>query len=118
MWGEFPVIATLDELGEESLVSILTKPRNALVKQYAKLMQLEGVDLEFTDSALRLIAKESIKRKTGARGLRSIIESIMLDVLYEAPSDKSLNRCVITEEVIKGEGKPLFHYNLRKKTAS
>lgn len=116
--GRVPVIATLDELGEESLVSILTKPRNALVKQYAKLMQLEGVDLEFTDSALRLIAKESIKRKTGARGLRSIIESIMLDVLYEAPSDKSLNRCVITEEVIKGEGKPLFHYNLRKKTAS
>ena len=116
--GRVPVIATLDELDEESLVNILTKPRNALVKQYAKLMELEGVDLEFTDSALRLIAKESIKRKTGARGLRSIIESIMLDVLYEAPSDKSLNRCVITEEVIKGEGKPLFHYNLRKKTAS
>lgn len=116
--GRVPVVATLDELDEASLVNILTKPRNALVKQYAKLMAFEGVDLEFTDSALRLIAKESIKRKTGARGLRSIIESIMLDVLYEAPSDKSLNRCVITEEVVKGEGKPLFHYNLRKKTAS
>ncbi len=88
--GRVPVIATLDELDEDSLVSILTKPRNALVKQYTKLMGFEGVDLEFTDSALRLIAKESIKRKTGARGLRSILESIMLDILYDVPSDKDL----------------------------
>ena len=116
--GRVPIIATLDELDEDSLVSILTKPRNALVKQYTKLMELEGVELEFTDSALRLIAKESVKRKTGARGLRSILESIMLDILYEVPSDKDLSRCVITEEVIKGEGKPLFHYNLRKKVGS
>ncbi|QMU56464.1 MAG: ATP-dependent Clp protease ATP-binding subunit ClpX [Candidatus Mycalebacterium zealandia] len=116
--GRVPVIATLDELDEESLISILTKPRNALVKQYTKLMGLEGVDLEFTDSALSLIAKESIKRKTGARGLRSILESIMLDILYDVPSDKNLNRCVVTEEVVRGEGKPLFHYNLRKKVGS
>ncbi len=116
--GRVPVIATLDELGEDSLVRILTQPRNALVKQYTKLMSLEGVDLQFTDSALQLIAKESIKRKTGARGLRSILESIMLDILYDVPSDKDLNRCVITEEVVKREGKPLFHYNLRKKVGS
>ncbi|MGI9558864.1 MAG: ATP-dependent Clp protease ATP-binding subunit ClpX [Thermodesulfobacteriota bacterium] len=116
--GRLPVIATLDELDEDSLVNILTTPRNALVKQYTKLMDLEGVELEFTDSALRLIATEAIKRKTGARGLRSILESIMLDILYDVPSDKDLNRCVITEEVVKGEGKPLFHYNLRKKVGS
>jgi len=116
--GRVPVIATLDELDEDSLVSILTKPRNALVKQYTKLMGFEGVHLEFTDSALRLIAKESIKRKTGARGLRSILESIMLDILYDVPSDKDLNRCVVTEEVVRGESKPLFHYNLRKKVGS
>lgn len=116
--GRVPIIATLDELDEDSLVSILTKPRNALVKQYTKLMGLEGVELEFTDFALRLIAKESIKRKTGARGLRSILESIMLDILYGVPSDKDLNRCVVTEEVVRGEGKPLFHYNIRKKVGS
>ena len=116
--GRVPVIATLDELDEDSLVMILTEPRNALVKQYTKLMSFEGVDLQFTDSALQLIAKESIKRKTGARGLRSILESIMLDILYDVPSDKDLNRCVITEEVVKREGKPLFHYNFRKKVGS
>ncbi len=116
--GRVPIIATLDELDEESLVSILTKPRNALVKQYTKLMGLEGVELEFTDPALRLIAKESIKRKTGARGLRSILESIMLDILYDVPSDKDLNRCVVTEEVVAGEGKPLFYYSLQKKVVS
>lgn len=116
--GRVPVVAVLDELDEDSLVSIMTKPRNALVKQYAKLMGLEGVELEFTDSALRLIAKESIKRRTGARGLRSILESIMLNILYDAPSDKELNRCVITEEVVRREGKPLFFYNLRKKVGS
>lgn len=116
--GRVPVVAVLDELDEDSLVSIMTKPRNALVKQYAKLMGLEGVELEFTDSALRLIAKESIKRKTGARGLRSILESIMLNILYDAPSDKELKRCVITEEVVRREEKPLFYYNLRKKVGS
>ncbi len=116
--GRVPVIATLDELDEDSLVSILTKPRNALVKQYIKLMRLEGVDLEFTDSALRLIAKQSVKRKTGARGLRSMLESVMLEILYDVPSDKDLDRCVITEEVVRREGKPLFYYNLRKKVGS
>jgi len=108
--GRIPVVATLEELSEESFVEILTKPKNAIIKQFQKLMELEGVELEVTDGALVEIAKEAIKRKTGARGLRSIIETVMLDISYEVPSLKGLTRCVITEEVINGTGEPLFIY--------
>lgn len=108
--GRIPVVATLEELSEESFVEILTKPKNAIIKQFQKLMELEGVELEVTDEALAEIAREAIKRKTGARGLRAIIETVMLDISYEVPSLKGLTRCVISEEVIKGTGDPLFIY--------
>ena len=108
--GRIPVVATLDELDEKSLVEILTKPKNAVIKQFQKLMELEGVELEVTKSALLAIAKEAIKRKTGARGLRAIIESIMLDISYEVPSIEGLRRCVITEEVVLGTGDPLYFF--------
>ncbi|MEM7008930.1 MAG: ATP-dependent Clp protease ATP-binding subunit ClpX [Thermodesulfobacteriota bacterium] len=108
--GRIPVVATLEELSEDSFIEILTKPKNAIIKQFQKLMELEGVELEVTDEALAEIAKEAIKRKTGARGLRAIIETIMLDISYEVPSLKGLTRCVISEEVIKGTGDPLFIY--------
>lgn len=108
--GRIPVVATLEELSEESFIEILTKPKNAIIKQFQKLMELEGVELEVTDEALAEIARAAIKRKTGARGLRAIIETIMLDISYEVPSLKGLTRCVISEEVIKGTGDPLFIY--------
>ena len=108
--GRIPVLATLEELSEESFIEILTKPKNAIIKQFQKLMELEGVELEVTDEALAEIAREAIKRKTGARGLRAIIETVMLDISYEVPSLKGLTRCVISEEVIKGTGDPLFIY--------
>ena len=108
--GRIPVVATLEELSEDSFIEILTKPKNAIIKQFQKLMELEGVELEVTDEALAEIAREAIKRKTGARGLRSIIETVMLDISYEVPSLKGLTRCVISEEVIKGTGDPLFIY--------
>ena len=108
--GRIPVMATLEELSEDSFIEILTKPKNAIIKQFQKLMELEGVELEVTDEALAEIAREAIKRKTGARGLRAILETIMLDISYEVPSLKGLTRCVISEEVIKGTGDPLFIY--------
>ena len=108
--GRIPVVATLEELSEESFVEILTKPKNAIIKQFQKLMELEGVELEVTDGALAAIAREAISRKTGARGLRSIIETVMLDISYEVPSLKGLRRCVITEDLINGKGDPLFIY--------
>ncbi|MCK5390953.1 MAG: ATP-dependent Clp protease ATP-binding subunit ClpX [Deltaproteobacteria bacterium] len=108
--GRIPVVATLEELSEESFIEILTKPKNAIIKQFQKLMELEGVELEVTDEALAEIAREAINRKIGARGLRAIIETVMLDISYEVPSLKGLTRCVISEEVIKGTGDPLFIY--------
>jgi len=108
--GRLPVIATLGELNESALIRILKEPKNALIKQFQKLMELEGVELEVTDEALAEIAREAIKRKTGARGLRAIIETVMLDISYEVPSLKGLTRCVISEEVIKGTGDPMFIY--------
>jgi ATP-dependent Clp protease ATP-binding subunit ClpX len=104
--GRLPIISTLEPLDEEALVRILTEPKNALVKQYQKLLSLDGVQLEFTPEALELIAKEAIKRNTGARGLRSIIENIMLDVMYELPSRDDVYKCVITEQVVKNGLEP------------
>ena len=105
--GRLPVIGALTPLDEEALVEILTKPKNALAKQYEKLFQMDGVELEFEEGALKEIAKKAIERKTGARGLRSIIESIMLDVMFELPSREDIDKCVITKEtVINENGRP------------
>ncbi len=105
--GRLPVIATLSELREEDLVKILNEPKNALVKQYKKLLDLEGVELEFTEEALREIAKEAIKRKTGARGLRAIMEKIMMDVMFEVPTKKNIKKVIIDNEAVL-EGKPKY----------
>ncbi|MBS4208925.1 ATP-dependent protease ATP-binding subunit ClpX [Bacillus sp. FJAT-50079] len=104
--GRLPVIASLEQLDEEALVDILTKPKNALIKQYQKMIELDDVELEFEDDALREIAKKAIERKTGARGLRSIIESIMLDIMFDLPSRDDIKKCVITKEAVTDEKPP------------
>jgi ATP-dependent Clp protease ATP-binding subunit ClpX len=108
--GRLPVCATLDELDVDALVRILTEPRNALVKQYQKLFDMENVLLKFTDGALHAIAKEAISRKTGARGLRSILEEIMLDVMYDLPSRDNIRECIISEEVVDRKKDPILVY--------
>jgi len=108
--GRLPIIATLEELDEDVLVEILKKPRNAISKQYKKLFELENVKLTFTEGALRAIAKDAIKKKTGARGLRSIMEKVMLDVMYELPSIANVKECVVSEEVITSREKPILIY--------
>lgn len=115
--GRVPVIATLKHLDERTLIAILTEPKNALVKQYKKLFELDHVELEFAEDALRVIAQEAIKRNTGARGLRSIIETALLDVMYELPSRKDIVKCLITKEAIL-EGKPPLLYNRAGKPLS
>ncbi|MEJ5348655.1 MAG: ATP-dependent Clp protease ATP-binding subunit ClpX [Desulfosoma sp.] len=109
--GRLPVIATLGELTEEELIQILTEPRNALVKQYRKLFELENVKLRFTEGALRAIAKEALRRKSGARGLRSIMENIMLDVMYDLPSQTDVEECVVNEEVVINNDRPILLYH-------
>lgn len=108
--GRLPVCATLDELDADALVRVLTEPRNALVKQYQKLFEMEDVLLKFTDGALLAIAKEAISRKTGARGLRAIMEEIMLDVMYELPSRDNIRECIISEEVVDRKKDPILVY--------
>ena len=108
--GRVPVIVSLDALDVSALISILTEPKNAITKQYKKLFEMDGVDLEFTDDALKLIAEKSAERKTGARGLRAIIESVMLDIIYTIPSDATVGKCVITKEVVEGIDKPKITY--------
>lgn len=104
--GRLPVLANLEQLDETSLVEILTKPKNALIKQYQKLLELDQVELEFEDNALTEIAKKAIERKTGARGLRSIIEGIMLDIMFELPSREDIQKCVISAETVKSGAAP------------
>jgi ATP-dependent Clp protease ATP-binding subunit ClpX len=106
--GRLPVVCTLSELTEEALIEILTKPKNAIVNQFKKLFEFEGVALKFTDGALRAVVKEALKRRTGARGLRSILEGAMLDVMYEMPSQKDLKEVVITEECIIKNSEPIL----------
>jgi ATP-dependent Clp protease ATP-binding subunit ClpX len=106
--GRLPVITTLEPLDEEALIKILTEPKNALVKQYQKLLELDNVKLEFETSALKAIAVEAMKRSTGARGLRAIIESIMLDVMYDVPSRTDINHCLITQEVVQNKIIPML----------
>ena len=101
-------MATLSELSEDALVDILTKPKNALVKQYQKLFEFEEVRLRFSDGALRAVARQAIGRKSGARGLRSILETVMLDLMYEIPSRDDVEECVINEEVIEQGSNPLL----------
>lgn len=108
--GRLPIIATLGELSEDNLVEILKRPRNAIVKQYKKLFDLENVKLTFTEGALRGIAREAMKKKTGARGLRSIMEKVMLDVMYEIPALSNVKECVVSEEVIVNHDRPILIY--------
>lgn len=117
--GRVPVTVGLDRLNEEALRRILTEPKNAMVKQYKKLFELDNISLDFEDEAIEEIAKRSIERKTGARGLRAIMESSMLDVMYEFPSDSTVKGCVITKDVICGTGKPVIEYKVppRKKSS-
>ena len=99
--GRFPIVAILDDLDEKDLIDILTQPKNAIVKQFKKLFELEGVDLEFTPDALKLIAKKAIEKKVGARGLRAIIEDLMLDLMYHLPSNRNIKKFVITAEIVE-----------------
>jgi ATP-dependent Clp protease ATP-binding subunit ClpX len=104
--GRLPVVATLHELDEDALVQILVKPKNALVRQYQRLFEFENVKLEFSEDALRCVARHAIERKAGARGLRSILEHIMLDVMYEIPSQSNIKKCIISEDVVSGKVPP------------
>ncbi len=104
--GRLPIIVTLDKLDEEALVKILTEPRNALVKQYAKLMELDGVELEFDEESLKTIAQQAIERKSGARGLRAIIEGVLLDIMFELPIRDDVRKCIVTAETVRGEKPP------------
>ena len=119
--GRLPVIATLDELNESALIRILQEPKNALVKQFKKLMEMEGVNLRLTDSALLAIAKEASKRKSGARGLRAIMESCMIDIMYEIPSMANVKECVIGEDTVLNQEDPILLFeqpNKKRKTGN
>ncbi len=109
--GRLPVAATLDELNEEQLVQILVEPKHAITKQYAKIFEMEGCEIEFRGDALRAVAKKAMERKTGARGLRSIMENVLLDTMYDLPSMEAISKVVIDEAVINGESKPLMIYD-------
>src|SRR5690554_6642098 len=116
--GRLPVIATLEELTEEALIQILTEPRNALTKQYGRLFEMEGVELDFREDALREVAKRAMERKTGARGLRSILENVLLDIMYQVPSMKDVAKVVIDSASIRGDSEPLLIYSNSEKPAS
>ena len=117
--GRLPVLATLEDLDEDALVTILTKPKNALVKQYQRLFELEDTELDFTDDALSAIAKKAIERKTGARGLRSIMEDILLDTMFDLPGMDSVTKVVVNEEAVTSEAQPLMiHAEADKEPAS
>ena len=102
--GRVPVVVTLDSLDEEALIRILKEPKNSLTKQYDKLFELDGVELEFQDEALEIVARKSLERKTGARGLRSIMEHTLMDLMYRTPSDDTIRKCIITKEAVEGTG--------------
>ena len=115
--GRLPVVATLQELDEEALVTILTEPKNALVKQYGKLFSMEGVELEFREAALRAIARKALKRRTGARGLRSILEGTLLDVMYDLPAMENVEKVVIDDGAIEGTSQPVIVFADQQKVA-
>ena len=120
--GRVPVVVTLDSLDEEAMVRILKEPKNSLLKQYKKLFELDNVQLNITDDALRAIAEKSISRKTGARGLRAIVENTLMDLMYSVPSDETIRECTITRGVVEGTEEPeLVHGELQpqpKKSSS
>ena len=115
--GRLPVIATLDELSEEALIRILREPKNAIVRQYQKLFQLQGVDLKFTEGAIKAVAREALKRKSGARGLRSILENSMLDIMFEIPSLSNVRECIISEEVVLSKESPILLFENQAESA-
>jgi ATP-dependent Clp protease ATP-binding subunit ClpX len=115
--GRLPVLATLDDLDENALVAILKEPRNALIRQYQKLFEIEKVKLRFTEGSFVAIAREALKRKTGARGLRSILETIMLDIMYDLPSQTNIQECIISEDTIRHKEKPIVLYAKKAETA-
>ena len=108
--GRIPVITHLDELSEEDLIRVLTEPKNALVRQYQKLFELDKVTLRFTQDALHAVARQAIEQKTGARGLRNVLEAAMLDIMYSLPSEKGLLECVINASVVEKNKPPLLNY--------
>ena len=108
------MIATLEELNEDALVRILTEPKNALIKQYGKLFEMENTEIDFREEALHAIAKKAMERKTGARGLRSIMEKILLDTMYDLPSQEGVTKVVVDESVINGESQPYLIYETKK----
>ena len=116
--GRLPVLATLTELDEDALIQILVEPKNALTKQYQALFKLEGAELEFRDDALKAIARKAMERKTGARGLRSIVEGVLLDTMYDLPSVENVSKVVVDEHVIKGETQPILIYDNPEKQAA
>jgi ATP-dependent Clp protease ATP-binding subunit ClpX len=113
--GRLPIVATLDELDEQALIQILTEPKNALIKQYKHLFEMEGAELEFREESLGAIARKSMERKTGARGLRTIVENVLLNTMYELPSADNISKVVVDESVILGHSEPLFVYETEKK---
>ena len=115
--GRLPVLATLDELSEKALVDIMVKPKNALVKQYTKIFEFENVKLKFQPGALKAVAKEATKRKSGARGLRAILEDVMLEIMYDIPSQENVKECVVGEDVISKREKPVILYENKTKSA-
>ena len=115
--GRLPGIATLDELDEKALINILTEPKNALIKQYQSLFKMDGVELEFTKEAYKAIAQKAMKRKTGARGLRSITENILLETMYELPELKNVKKVIINEKVVNEGIKPVLMYEKDEKKA-
>ena len=116
--GRIPVVTHVEDLSEDDLVRILTEPRNALTKQYQKLFELDNVRLRFTNNALRSISQKAIERKTGARGLRNVMESIMLDIMYRLPSLENVKECVVNKNVVENGVEPLLIYHPEAKTAS
>jgi ATP-dependent Clp protease ATP-binding subunit ClpX len=115
--GRMPVVATLEELDEDALVKILLEPKNALTKQYQKLFEMEGAELEFRDDALRAIARRAMERKTGARGLRTVLENVLLDTMYDLPSMDNATKVVVDDAVVLGETKPYIIYETEEKAA-
>jgi ATP-dependent Clp protease ATP-binding subunit ClpX len=111
------VVAALEELDEKALIQILTEPKNALMKQYQRLFHMEGVELEVRPGALAAVSKRALARKTGARGLRSILEQILLDTMYELPTLENVSKVVVDESMVGGEGKPLLIYSDQQKVA-
>jgi len=116
--GRLPVIVSLSQLDEEALIEILTKPKNALVKQYKELFNMDGVELEFDEESLEIVAKKAIERKTGARGLRGILEEIMLDIMYDIPSREDIEKCLVTKDTIQNKSEPTLVLSEKRKKKS